>query len=238
MLNTIARSSLKFNKIGEVRHFATILQETPTRKVIRTGAYVMEYDLTRRSPAWVLEVLTAQQLRVTDKKGRDVYQICPQLSEDKQPKKSDFKGSGYAKGHLAAAANHRDHREHYEDTYLLINTVPQHPMVNTGVWNQIEQKVRRIGLEHERTVVYTGPLFVPSETKEGRREMRYSLIGESEIPVPTHFFKVIETYHEGKRGVACAWIVPNEVEELGVDDYQTTAERVEAIAKMRIFNAR
>lgn len=38
---------------------------------------------------------------------------------------SDYKGSGFDRGHLAAAGNHKASQKHCEDTFFLTNMAPQ-----------------------------------------------------------------------------------------------------------------
>ena len=70
--------------------------------------------------------------------------------------------------------------------------------------------------------MYSGPLFIP-ETKDGKKYIKYEVIGIHNVAVPTHLFKVIHIIHQvivfliqvilaerdKYKAVAC-FIMPNE----------------------------
>lgn len=39
--------------------------------------------------------------------------------------------------------------------------------------------------------VVTGPLYLPNLVENGRKYVKYEVIGSNDVAVPTHFFKVI-----------------------------------------------
>jgi len=64
---------------------------------------------------------------------------------------------------------------------------------------------------------------------DGKRYVRYEVIGENEVAVPTHFFKIVM----GLDGAIMeAYILPNEPISSGVsfDSFKTTIEKVERAA--------
>lgn len=74
----------------------------------------------------------------------------------------DYKRSGYDRGHLAAAGNHRVCQEHVDETFYLTNIAPQvGPGFNRDAWNDLEKYVRKLARIHNNVYVCTGPLFLP-----------------------------------------------------------------------------
>jgi len=57
-------------------------------------------------------------------------------------------------------------------------------------------------------IPYFSPLFLPEEAEDGTRWVKYQVIGNGDVAVPTHFFKVI--YLESS-GESLAYILPNGV---------------------------
>ena len=73
----------------------------------------------------------------------------------------DYKGSGYDRGHLAAAGNHKYQQKHCEQTFLLSNMAPQVGKgFNRDSWNRLERHVRKMTKTHPNVYVCTGPLYL------------------------------------------------------------------------------
>lgn len=72
---------------------------------------------------------------------------------------SNHKSSGYDRGHLAPAANHKQNKEELEDTFYLSNMCPQCPQFNRGYWPKLERYVRDLTKLHQTVEVYTGPIY-------------------------------------------------------------------------------
>jgi len=86
------------------------------------------------------------------------------------------------------------------------------------------------------TVVYvvTGPLFLPQEAEDGTRWVKYQVIGDGNVAVPIHFFKLI--YLESTRE-SLAFILPNKAidRDVPLENFRTTVKKVEQVAGI-IFN--
>lgn len=75
---------------------------------------------------------------------------------------SDYKGSGYDRGHLAAAGNHKVEQLHMEQTFYLTNIAPQVGLgFNRDSWNRLEKYVRGLTKIYRDVYVCTGPLYLP-----------------------------------------------------------------------------
>lgn len=75
---------------------------------------------------------------------------------------SDYKGSGYDRGHLAAAGNHKISQSIIEQTFYLSNMAPQVGVgFNRDSWNRLEDYVRKLTKVYSNVYVCTGPLYLP-----------------------------------------------------------------------------
>jgi len=75
---------------------------------------------------------------------------------------ADYKGSGYDRGHLAAAGNHKVEQKHMEQTFFLSNMAPQIGIgFNRDSWNRLEKHVRKLTNVYKDVYVCTGPLYLP-----------------------------------------------------------------------------
>ena len=86
------------------------------------------------------------------------------------------------------------------DTFLLSNAVPQRAEMNSGKWNQLEKRIRALLTDSDFVYVVTGPLFENNVVET---------IGQSEVAVPSHVWKVALAIQAGRK-VMYAAIVPNE----------------------------
>ncbi|XP_064616888.1 endonuclease G, mitochondrial-like [Liolophura sinensis] len=104
----------------------------------------------------------------------------------------DYRGSGYDRGHMAAAGNHRSSQEAINKTFLLSNILPQVGQgFNQGIWHQLEEGVRDIALISTCVHLYTGPLYIPRRDRNGEQYVSYHVIGGNRVAVPTHLFKTM-----------------------------------------------
>lgn len=159
----------------------------PSFDSIRTfDNFVLSYDRRLRASNWVFEHLNADNL----KRNADINRKECDFFEDKsihpyfRAKKDDYRGSGYDRGHLAAAGNHRISQEHCQQTFVLSNISPQgisfnnilykslpsYPHFsfysvgrgfNRGIWNKLEQYVRYRARRANNLWSCTGPLYLP-----------------------------------------------------------------------------
>jgi len=82
-------------------------------------------------------------------------------------KLSHFFRSGFDRGHLAAARNHRDDALGFTDTFSLVNICPQVGRgFNRDYWARLEKFVADTVCEHGEAVVITGPMFLPKEVAQ------------------------------------------------------------------------
>ncbi|HUD01507.1 MAG TPA: DNA/RNA non-specific endonuclease [Rhabdochlamydiaceae bacterium] len=182
-------------------------QPAPNPVIHRTG-YVLAYDGKTRHASWVYEELTANNLEGSiDRAGFD-FMEDPLIPASLRAAKKDYKGSGFDRGHLSPAGNARSSSQAMKDTFYLSNISPQHPQLNRKYWVKLEKHVRDLTKVYAKVYVTTGPLFMPEEEKDGKRYVHYQVIGENNVAVPTHYFKVIRGEKEHVVETE-AYIIPN-----------------------------
>jgi len=114
---------------------------------------------------------------------------------------SDFRGSGYDRGHMAPAMNHQSSSRDMDETFYLTNISPQVGIgFNRDYWARFERFCKTLVTLHgyDDVFVLTGPLYLPSKASRGgssntKWQMKHLCIGDAPrlVAVPTHFFKVI-----------------------------------------------
>ncbi|UYV66551.1 ENDOG [Cordylochernes scorpioides] len=186
----------------------------PSRQSLRVlQGYIVAYDQRTRIPSWVFEHLTPESLRHG---GEGIDRSKSEFHEDShihqffRAVNADYKGSGYDRGHMAAAGNHRSSQQELDETFLLTNMAPQVGKgFNRDIWNSLERYVRKMAKNYRNTFVCTGPLFLPRLEADGNLYVRYKVIGKNNIAVPSHYFKVIVMEAESGELHLETYVLPN-----------------------------
>lgn len=205
---------------------------------IERAGYCLAYDASHRNPAWVYEHLTAEDLAGGVERSDFDFKEDKDIPEILRASLADYKKQGFDRGHMAPAANHRSSPEAMSDTFYLSNMCPQSPQLNRGYWSKLEKHIRSCLKNYQNAYIVTGPLYLPYNDKDGKRYVKYQVIGKNDIAVPTHFFKVITL--EDRRGNLAteAYILPNQAIPANTElsTFKTSIEKVEKLAGFIIRN--
>jgi endonuclease G len=160
----------------------------PTR--LCSDGFAVIFSKKSKTPLVVVERLNAGI--IADAKGEertDDFYADPRLKKGERAELSDYKGSGYDRGHQAPAGDAVNPRA-MAQTFALSNIIPQDPTNNRKVWSKIEADTRKYASRAKSDVfVYTGPLFASNNIKT---------IGDNKVWVPTHIFKLIYDQSNGR----------------------------------------
>ena len=154
------------------------------------------YSGVSKTPLWVAEALTPQ--RLSQKIPReDSFHEESKVKAEHRATLSDYKASGYDRGHMAPNAD-MPTKAAQSDSFSLANMVPQAPKNNQQVWRELEEATRAIVTKQKQDVyVVTGPIFSAKKLKT---------IGKGVI-VPTAVFKAL---YMPKTGAIGAYYAPND----------------------------
>jgi len=180
--------------------------------------FLLSHSAERKTPIWVIEHLTYEKATGTIPRY-DKFQADPDLEKGERAELSDYKGSGYDRGHMAPAADMKWDMQAMEECFLLSNMVPQVGKgMNQGIWKNLEEKVRNWAIDRGELYVFTGPIY-----EGGIKEV----IGDSKIAVPSHLYKIAYDPH---RTEAIAFIMPNKT--LNAKDIPKYIEKIRDIEEM------
>lgn len=199
---------------------------------IERPGYTLEYDGRTRNAHWVYECLTADSLKGKIERINYAFQEDPKIPRMLQNTLEDFKGSGFDRGHLAPAADHKGSADAMRDTFYLSNMSPQDPQFNRGYWVKLEKYVRDLTKNCKLVHVITGPLFLPNLEEHGKKFVKYQVIGRNNVAVPTHFFKVIMRETATGHVNTEAYLLPNRqiAKETPLSQFQTTVQDIEKVS--------
>lgn len=164
--------------------------------------YVVGYSYYFRQAKWALEIVDPDKKDISQVKRLNNFRPDYRIPKRFRADLSDYKGSGFDRGHLVASANLNDEHIQNSETFLLSNMSPQSDKFNRQKWRELEEAVRDLDKKKNvlETYVISGPIFDFGTPIE--------LIGKKDrnginIPVPSHFFKCVLT--EEKTGRLKMW---------------------------------
>ncbi|XP_034825929.1 endonuclease G, mitochondrial [Maniola hyperantus] len=203
--------------------------------------FVLSYDRRNRVPHWVFEHITKEHVKKNDAVDRSKCDFTPDESIHPffRSQNSDYKGSGFDRGHMAAAGNHRLAQKHVEQTFFLTNMAPQvGEGFNRHAWNRLEKHVRKLTKVYDNVYCCTGPLYLPRKESDGKFYVRYQVIGANTVAVPTHFYKVVVAESSDGKLDMEAYVMPNQKipEETPVSSYMVPPETIEKSAGLLFFD--
>lgn len=197
--------------------------------IIERIPYVMAYDGRNKQARWVYEVLTAESVQGNADRHKFIFEEDPLIPSLIRSTKEDYTGSGFDRGHLCPAADARLNDAQMKETFYFSNVSPQCPQFNRGYWLKLERHVRDLAKRHGVIHVFTGGLYLPYQDSDGKRYVKYQVIGQNDVAVPTHYFKVIL----GKdRSSLESFILPNESipGTTPLNEFLTTIEKIEKVS--------
>lgn len=147
--------------------------------VLEYTGFTLGYSVFYRQALWASYILAGENLRhpVTGRTGQFVSD--PQVPQAVKP--SDYRNSGYDRGHLVPAADVAYSVTAMRESFLMTNISPQFPECNRRVWLDVEKLVRKWALKEEFLYVVTGPYFTG----------QCDLLSAGGVVVPTGFFKAV-----------------------------------------------
>lgn len=153
------------------------------------------YSGVSKTPLWTAEYLNVSRLSQKIKR-EDSFHEEDRVASKHRAMLSDYRGSGYDRGHLAPNADMPNKAAQY-DSFSLANMIPQAPKNNQQIWRELEEATRAIVTKQKQDVyVITGPVYTGNKLKT---------IGNGVI-VPTAVYKAL---YLPKDGIIGAYYAPN-----------------------------
>ena len=222
-------------------HYPSGFPLPSTSNVHIRPAFTTSMNYRTRTPDWVAEMLTAEIVNGKNGERKNAqFKSDTDIPEHFRANNDDYWDSGWSRGHLAASASHKLSQEGQDSTFLLnSNIVPQDLSMNGCDWNRLEVLVRDVVKAHPQGQVFvlSGPMWVAeSKTPFTQRPfsknkvVMHEVLGDTQVHVPTHMFKVIYVRDESQRvSASAAFVMPNRpiLEEQRIESYKTTIEDLE-----------
>lgn len=200
-----------------------IPDSVPSEPVEYTG-FTMSFNPNAHVPNWVAWELTAEETKghlSRSKKFRTDYRV------DGCAEQSDYKNSGFDRGHMCPAGDMKWSEDAMSDCFLFTNMCPQAKELNSGAWKSLEEKSRVWAQRDSALIIVCGPVLSDYLTKS---------IGATGVIVPQRFFKVIlAPYSDPPRAIG--FIMNNGRVEGGMQQAAVSVDEVERITGFDFFSA-
>lgn len=166
------------------------------QKLCREG-YAVGYNYDYKVADWVSYRMTAQSAQGTVPR-KDAFAEDREIPVAYRATLSDYKGSGYDRGHQAPAGDMKSNKNTMKESFLLSNMTPQIGVLNQKAWRVLEDKVNKWAVSRKDVQVITGPIFTGSEESIGQG-----------VAIPSAYYKIVmdpaqtaghRLYHAAGRG--------------------------------------
>ena len=180
-------STTAATRFAECRDFfaagvAPAVPKAPLLRELCYSEFAVLHSGETKTPVFVAQRLSRHSLQdAQGEKRTNKFFADARLPRAERAELSDYKGSGYARGHMAPAGD-MPNATAMAQSFSLANMVPQNQKQNSGAWSKIEQDTRRYVMRAKGDVfVITGPVFGTGSPS----------IGANQVRVPTHVFKLV-----------------------------------------------
>tara|TARA_B100000513_G_scaffold137469_1_gene62223 strand:- start:1265 stop:2065 length:801 start_codon:yes stop_codon:yes gene_type:complete len=190
-------------------------------QLVHHNSYSLSYSEKHEQAYWVYYFLTSEMINGTVSRKNN-FRIDEKISQGSATL-SDYKGSGFDRGHLAPAADMKNSSISMSESFLFSNISPQAPSFNRGIWKKLESLIRDWVISEGNMHIVTGPI------------LSYSLgtIGNNQVTIPNSFYKII--YCDKKKKMI-GFIIPNKKSNNYIDNYVTTIDSIEYITNVDFFS--
>ncbi len=199
---------------------------------VREG-YVLAYDPRLKIALWVQYELSREDLADSRERSDD-FRPNTTIPAGSRSEKRDYRGSGFDRGHMAPAADMVRSETVMSESFLLTNMAPQvGGGFNRGIWRSLESAIRGWVSQRGTLTVITGPAFVPANG-----EVSYRVIGDGNVAVPTHFFKIVVDGNDADHVQALAFLLPNErTVDSDIGDFLVSIDSIEKLTGLNFLSA-
>jgi len=194
-----------------------------SRYLCRDG-YVVNYNDQTKQPNWVAYRLTARSV-ANHTEREEQFEADSAIPKAYRAELSDYKKSGYDRGHLAEYASMDFSERSAKQSFLLSNISPQRAGLNRHGWAQLEKYVRFWAKAKGELYVYTGVIY--------KNKTPSTFIGTGKVAVPDYFYKVI---YAPKQKESIAFVMPNKkVEKKDVAKYRASIKDIQSRTGVNFF---
>ena len=229
-----AYARLEFPRIKTTGNNLVIVHSTPAYGI----NYSLEWDCDKKAQRWSCYEMDASNSVVNWKRkqwestswGGDPFQIDPDIPEAYRTTLADYKGSGYERGHICPSADRQNSKEANEQTFYLSNMQPQVHGFNTGVWENMENRLHNTW----NTSTYRDILYV---CKGGTIDnaSQIATYAKNKLLVPKYFFAAILAVKNGQYKAIGLWFEHKSNSDQNLSNYVVSIDELEKLTGIDFF---
>jgi endonuclease G len=166
---------------------------TQTGRDLCFDSFAVYYSPQDKKPIYTVEKLNREQLLAPHPRRTNQFYEEARLPFAERALLSDYRGSGYDRGHNAPAGDMGNERA-MAQSFSLANMMPQARQNNQGIWAKNVEEPTRLYAKRAAGDIY---VFTGSTGNQGS-------IGRSHVTIPSHLFKLV--YDPNKNDAWAYWI--------------------------------
>lgn len=198
------------------------LPTSTTGSVITHNHYTLSYAEKHEQAEWVAYHLKREHLSDNEFK-RPYFQKDRKVGSTSADWRN-YRKSGYDRGHLCPAGDRRFDYDAFEETFKTSNISPQNHQFNSGIWNELEKKVRYWAKKYNGVYVVTGGVL--SDDLES--------IGYEAVSVPKYFYKIVYD-HSSDDPKMIAFLMPHEDSDKSLKEFVVSTDEIEKLTGIDFF---
>jgi endonuclease G len=156
-------------------------------------SFAIYYSPQDKKPIYVVEKLNKEQFSATHPRRTNQFYEEARLPFAERALLSDYRGSGYDRGHNAPAGDMNNERA-MAQSFSLANMMPQARQNNQGIWAKNVEEPTRAYTKRAAGDIY---VFTGSTGNSGS-------IGKGRVTIPSHLYKLV--YDPNKKTAWAYWI--------------------------------
>ena len=158
-------------------------------------SFAIYYSPTDKKPIYTVEKLSREQLLAPHPKRSNQFYEEARLPFSERALLSDYRGSGYDRGHNAPAGDMSNERS-MAQSFSLANMMPQARQNNQGIWAKNVEEPTRLYVKRSAGDIY---VFTGSTGNSGA-------IGKGRVTIPSHLYKLV---YDPNKNLAWAYWLEN-----------------------------
>jgi endonuclease G, mitochondrial len=190
-------------------------------EIVKHKYYTLSYNEAHEQANWVHYKLNPAFLSGSTPRT-DSFKSDPLVSTESATK-SDYKGSGYDRGHLAPAADMKYNSLAMLESFYMSNMSPQNPSFNRGIWKRLESLVRGWG---EKFEIYVSTAGVLGSNNIGA-------IGKNRVTIPSKYYKVI---YAPNKNIMIGFLLSNAKQSGSLYSYTVSVDKIESLTGIDFFS--
>ncbi len=217
-------NATKEHKLLGIEDINTVLTPGHNNQIKNYAGFTVGFNEENHTPDWVAWELLGSE---TDGNVSRSNKFWTDSDLTGCPDSRDYTSSGYDRGHMSPAAEHKWSDQAMHDSFSMANICPQFPALNRGVWQTLEKLERHWAKRDSAILIVAGPIYTDNDK---------TTIGNSRVRVPSAFYKAFFAPY-GDKPKAIAFVFPNVNVAANIKEFAMTVDQLEDITGYDFFHA-